>query len=409
MNINSQGPVTELSAEQAPAYEAASENESLVTNNLKFESMKKEKTGKPEEQVSLGEVCNVNSANTNIKYLLSQADQEFCNKAVNEVIARLEPSGLAAPAFNISIINLTGAEKAGLITVAKLKMNRYPKDKAIEKIMESIQDCGQQILVLAIPGRVAKKYGYSLVRFDGTEIPEGQIEEAIGLVDGQSRYSAYQKLLKENPSMAAPDLFAYFPLCWVALDEMLKSINLKVFSWRNSDYMTGVLSNRAITDKTKEALMFIQKLEADGYNYTAACEWLTLDKGIIRKTPLVKAMSSNESSLEFDKAEFGMQLCGAAQGKFKDNFEAVLKSKVFPELVISKWNAACKELTQPQATELMKDFFKNLTEKEIQEIAMPSEYKRGCGRKREEFVVEHFEESFTNFLSKRPYSTFKKV
>lgn len=406
MNSNNGSPVTESLSEQATAYAAAIENENLIINNLKSTSMKKEETGKPEEQV-LSEVCNTNPVNTNIKYLLPQAEQEFCNKAVNDIIARLEPNGLAGSTFNTSIINLTGAEKAGLITVAKLKMNRIHRNKAIENIMESFQECGQQIMLLVIPGVVAEKYGYSLERFDGTEIPEEQKEEAVGILDGQGRYSACQKLLKENPSMAAPDLFAYFPINWIAIDEMLKSINLKQSPWKNSDFMTGVLNNKAITEKTKEALKFIQKLEADGYNYTAACEFVTMNKGIIRKTPLVKAMSSNESSLEFDKAEFGIEICKAAQKKFAGKNESAIKNKTIPELIIDKWNTACKELSQKEATKFMTDFIGWIDNATLNELVSPSGYVRGQGKKKADLIRKTFNKAFKDFLTSHPYSEFK--
>lgn len=375
-----------------------------VTNNIKKENdMSETKTASVQTTVTE----NQYSSSTNGK--LSQEQIELCEKAVQDLVDQLESNGLAGTVMGKSIINITGAHKTGKINVARLKMNRKPKNKAVRALQEAMMLSGQQIMLLVIPAKVAKNLGFEIESFDGTEIREDELSMTVVIIDGQTRMKAYLEAIKEDPNSQISNLYAYFPLNWVNMNDMLTSINLKVFTWKNSDFMTMTLCNDSIEYETRATLKRIQGLESEGYNYTAACEWITLDKGIVRKTPLVKATSVCESSLKFDKAEYGIQLCDAAQKKFEGEFETVLKSKIFPELVISKWNGACKELTQPQATELMKTFFGNLTKKEIEEIAKPSEYKRGCGRKREEFVAEHFEASFNTFLSKHPYSTFKKV
>lgn len=406
MTTNNERPVT-AQAEQATAYAADNENENLIINDLKFEKNMKEETLKTaEEMVDTTNSNNVDSI-TDMNGNLSDDIIKICKEAEEKIVNMLEPHGLAGTAMKKSLINLTGAYKAGKIKIARLKMNRKPKAKAIKALMESIMKSGQQIMLLVIPATVAKAMGFEIEGFNGEVIPEEELEMAVVIIDGQTRLQAYLNAINEDPKTSIYNLYAYFPLQWIPLDEMLKLINLKVFSWKNSDYMTGVLSNKAITDKTKQALGFIQKLESEGYNYTAACEFVTMNKGIIRKAPLVKAMNSNNSTLEFDKAEFGMEICKAAKNKFAGKNESAIQNKTIPELIIDKWNIACKELSQKEATSYIIAFIKQIDSNTLTELVSPSGYERGKNKKKNELVKKQFIIAFKNFQSSHPYSEFK--
>lgn len=88
--------------------------------------------------------------------------------------------------------------------------------------------------------------------------------------------------------------------------------------------------------------------------------------------------------------------------------ESALKRKAFPEFIITKWNDAGRELNDNEKEVCFKTFFNELSDEDVKKIAEPSGYKRGCGRMKEEFVIEQLEKSFNNFLSKHPYSEFKE-
>lgn len=340
---------------------------------------------------------------------LSESEKIFCKEAEERIVEILSDCGLAGTVMGRSIINLSGGINAGKIKVARLKMNRIPKVKAINALKDSMIEVGQQTMLLVIPAVVANALRFEIESFDGDTIPEDELKITVVVIDGQTRMLAYLQANEDATGVEIPDLYAYFPLNWVSLSEMLKSINLKVFTWKNSDYMTGVLSHGKIAEDTQKELKYIQELESKGYNYTTACNWATLEKGIIRKAPLVKSMSSSNSSLKFDNAKYGIELCEVTRKKFSGDNETVLKMKTFPELVISKWHESCKELNYVQATEYLKAFFNSLSDEEVIKIANPSGYKRGCGKKKEEFVVEHFNEAFNNFHRKHPLSEFKSV
>lgn len=70
---------------------------------------------------------------------LSPADIEFC-KEETQKIADLSPKMFAKVFSVLYIVDLLGAEKAGKIRIARLKMNRKPKVKAVESLVETI--CG---------------------------------------------------------------------------------------------------------------------------------------------------------------------------------------------------------------------------------------------------------------------------
>ena len=259
-------------------------------------------------------------------------------------------------------------------------------------------------MCVIIPATVAVRFGFTVTDFDGNPILEDELSRTVVIIDGQTRYSAIREIRKEFPDIEL-QLYAYFPLQWIALDKMLQAINLKVFTWMNSDFMTGVLGNTNIDKDTKAALEYVQMLESRGYNYTSACEWITLTKGIIRKTPLVRAMSEENPNLSYSYSESGIAIHKAALEKFSGANEDALKNKTIPELVIAKWCTACKELSQKDATKYIISFIKGIGNDDLREMVSPSEYKRGCGKKKEVFVKEQFERSYQVFLNTNPLKT----
>ncbi len=334
--------------------------------------------------------------------------KEFSRNEEEKIVNMLEPYGFAGTVMKKSLINLTGAYKAGKIKIARLKMNRKPKAKAIKALRESIMKSGQQIMLLVIPATVAKAMGFEIEGFNGEVIPEEEFYMTVVIIDGQTRLLAFLEAIKVDLNCLHCDLYAYFPLNWVSLNEMLTSINLKVFGWKNSDFITGLLGNGNVEDEKKEALEYIKELESANYNYTSACEWVTFRKGIISKTPLVNAMSLSSSSLDLQHSKYAIEIIKVAREKFKGGDESALKRKAFPEFIITKWNDAGRELNDNEKEVCFKTFFNELSDEDVKKIAEPSGYKRGCGRMKEEFVIEQLEKSFNNFLSKHPYSEFKE-
>ena len=411
MKIFNESPVTDHS-EQATAYVAASESEKkIVTNHLKTEDVMNEKNINAVKEETAEEMVDTEKSNnrtTDMNGQLSEDIIKLCKKAEKEIVNVLESDGLAGTILEKNIINLTGAINTGKIKVARLKMNRKPKAKAIKALKESMKQFGQQIMLLIIPAKVAMVLGFEIEGFNGEAISEEELYMTVVIIDGQTRMQGYLEAIKDEPDSPIGELYAYFPLNWIALSEMLTSINLKVFTWKNSDFMTGVLSNRNIEDEEKVALEYIKELESEGYSYTAACEWVILEKGIIRKTPLVKAMSSSNSSLEFTKAEFGILICKAAKNKFSGKNESAIKHKTIPELIIDKWNMACKELSQKEATEFMIDFIGRIDYETLTELVSPSGYVRGKDKKKEEFIKKTFNNTFQEYQKSHPYSIFKR-
>lgn len=331
---------------------------------------------------------------------LSPTDVEFC-KVETQKLVDLSPKMFARAFLSLYLVDLLGAEEAGEIRVARLVMNRNPKVKSVESLKGTILEIGTQIMCVIIPATVAVKFGYNVTDFDGNYIPEEKLSKTVVVIDGQTRYSAVRKIRKEYPDRKM-ELYAYFPLHWVALDKMLQAINLKVFTWMNSDFMTGVLGNASINKATKAALEYIKMLESRGYNYTSSCEWVTLIKGIIKKPLLVKAMSAENPNLSYSYSEFGIAIHKAALEKFSGTNEGALKSKTIPELIIDKWNAACRKLSQEAATEYIISFIRNIENDKLIEMVSPSEYKRGCGKKKEEFVKKQFEQAYQTYLKFKP-------
>ena len=335
-------------------------------------------------------------------------DKEFCEKETKQIIDLLSPKQFAHfLSKGLYLIELYGAEEIGKIIVARLAMNRKPKNKSVNALAETIRDVGVQIMPLVIPATVAKHFGYEIEDFDGNPIPEDKLGITIVIIDGQTRYLAIRKLRKEQPDLVLSNVYAYFPLHWTSLTKMLQAINLKVFTWTNSDFISG-LRGIGLKPEVEKALAYIQSLEQRGYNFTAACEWGTLVKGIIRKTLLVKAMNKPDTDLEYENSEYAMDIHQEARKVFSGKNEDALKNKTIPERIITKWNAICEDLSKKEATAYIKAFLKSLTSDEITEMVSPTDYKRGEGKKKEAFVKEQFEESFQTFVEAHPYEAFRE-
>ena len=339
---------------------------------------------------------------------LSLEDKEFCEKETKQILELLSPKQFAALLLEaVTVIDLFGAEQAGEIVVGRLVMNRKPKNKSVNVLAETILDVGMLVMLLAIPATVARHFGYEIEDFDGNPIPEDKLCVTVVIIDGQTRYLAIQKLRKEQPDLVLSNVYAYFPLHWTSLTKMLQAINLKVFTWTNSDFISG-LRGIGLKPEVEKALAYIQSLEQRGYNFTAACEWGTLVKGIIRKTLLVKAMNKPDTDLEYENSEYAMDIHQEARKVFSGKNEDALKNKTIPERIITKWNAICEDLSKKEATAYIKAFLKSLTSDEITEMVSPTDYKRGEGKKKEAFVKEQFEESFQTFVEAHPYEAFRE-
>ena len=302
----------------------------------------------------------------------------------------LSPKYFARVLTGFYLLDLLGAEQACEIIAGRVVMNRWPKFKAINSMAVSIMEDGLQVMLIVVPGTVAVKMGYAVEDFEGKPIPEDQLARTVIIVDGQTRYMAIRKIMKEHPDKVPVNVFAYFPTSWVDLPKMLQAINLKVFTWKNSDFITGLIGLDSIGKETRAALKHVQALERLGYNYTAACEFVTLHKGIIKKPGLVKAMSDQTAKLNFDDAKYGMEI-----------------HKAVPEFVIDKWNHICCDLNKKEATVCMTAFFNSLSGDEVKEIVSPSGYKRGCGKSKASFVTDLFNDAFDKFVANHPLDEFK--
>ena len=258
---------------------------------------------------------------------LSLEDKEFCEKETKQILELLSPKQFAALLLEaVTVIDLFGAEQASEIVVGRLVMNRKPKNKSVNVLAETILDVGMLVMLLAIPATVARHFGYEIEDFNGNPIPEDKLCVTVVIIDGQTRYLAIRKLREKYPSLVLSNVYAYFPLHWVGLTKMLQAINLKVFTWTNSDFISG-LRGVGLKPEVEKALAYIQSLEQRGYNFTAACEWGTLLKGIIRKSLLVRAMNKPDINLEYENSEYGMDIHQEARKVFSGKNEYSSRSQ----------------------------------------------------------------------------------
>ena len=132
---------------------------------------------------------------------LSLKDIEFCKGEVKK-IGELAPEQFAEvfTTFScLSVLNLLDAEKEGKIKVGRLVMNRKPKKKSVEALAKTIIEVGMHILILVIPATVAVRFGYKVEDFEGNPIPESELGRTVIIIDGQTRYTAIRKIMRDTP------------------------------------------------------------------------------------------------------------------------------------------------------------------------------------------------------------------
>lgn len=398
-------PVT-VQSEQATAYAAAEGNNKDLLETVK---MVEEKGCLVSSQGGLQDKSEkIEVAGTAVQKSDSYAvDAEACKDAVQKIKEVAPEQILEVMPGLLTILDFNGIINVGKIKIGRLVMNRWPKQKSVNSMALSIMADGIQVMLLVIPGTVAVMMGYDVEDFDGNPIPEEQLVQTVIIVDGQTRYMAIRKIMNEHLGKTPANVFAYFPTNWINLTKMLQTINLKVFTWKNSDFICGLERAGNINDKTARALSFVRQLERQGYNFTAACEWMTMVKGIIRKPSLVKAMNATDSKLCYDNSEYGIKIHETAKSKFTGNNEKALKNKTVPEFIIDKWNNACNELNKKEATSYIIAYLNGLADKDIAEIVSPSGYKRGNGKPKADFIKAQLEDSFQRFNKTNPFATFK--
>lgn len=322
---------------------------------------------------------------------------ELAEKEFERLLAFL-PAAFTLIFGKILIVNLKIWLEAGY-KIGRLKINRIPQKKYINDLAKDIGKHGLQTMGIVITARQAIEAGYEITDFAYNPIPENELDKYIIIPEGQTRLGAIEKIKEDTPAQGYLDYFAHFPLKPdIDLTDLLQSLNTKRYQWKNSDYFTGNSSN---------VLVFIKGLEEKGYNYTAACEWARLQVGIITKTPLLKAMKEADTEFKVQYFKYAKRVYQKALEKFSGEKETVLKTKTVPEVFIEKWNKVYMTLSAEGATKCIETFIQNLTEQECSEIVNPSGYKRKCGRKKEEFIIDQLNKSFDDFVNKNPIESFK--
>ena len=304
-------------------------------------------------------------------------DAEACKDAVQKIKEVAPEQILEVMPGLLTILDFNGIINVGKIKIGRLVMNRWPKQKSVNSMALSIMADGIQVMLLVIPGTVAVMMGYDVEDFDGNPIPEEQLVQTIIIVDGQTRYMAIRKIMNEHLGKTPANVFAYFPTNWINLTKMLQTINLKVFTWKNSDFICGLERAGNISDGTARALSFVRQLERQG------------------------------SKLCYDNSEYGIRIHETAKSKFTGNNEKALKNKAVPEFIIDKWNNACNELNKKEATSYIIAYLNGLADKDVAEIVSPSGYKRGNGKPKADFTKTQLEDSFQRFNKANPFATFK--
>lgn len=322
---------------------------------------------------------------------------ELTKKEIERLLTYL-PDAFALVFSTIFLVDLKKwVEKGGKL--GRLKINRIPKQKFINALAESIKKFGIQTMGIVITARQAIEAGYEITDFDYNTIPEEEYDDYLIIPDGQTRRGAIEKIKNECPSTGYPNYYAHFPLnCETDLTDVLQTININRFNWTNSDYFTG---------NSSDSFTFIKDLESKGYNYTAACEWARLQPGIINKRPLLNLMKDSKTKYAIDNFKYGERLYKKASLKFSGDKEIALKTKTVPEFIISKWSYVSDILNKEEATQCLEKFIEEMKEAECKEVVNPKGYKRGCKKKKEDFVNEQLEKSFTDFESKFPRDSFK--
>lgn len=207
--------------------------------------------------------------------------------------------------FTLAEVKAEGKE------IAFIKGNRDLAKNNVNSKVKSLSECGMNLVpIMVVEGKKAVDDGCSLVSPDGKDI-DNDAEKYLVIVDGQHRYSAALKLMKEekDEKNITDDSIRFF------LDysdrntkELLAVTNIESYKWKAGDFAKGAVLYKPDDKVAKFANEYLEK----GISISTISIYLFGQSGVLTANVLGKLMKKEnvryKKDLHLDIAEEALPL-----------------------------------------------------------------------------------------------------
>ena len=271
--------------------------------------------------------------------------------------------------------------------IARLENNRELDDKAVKAKMKSLKAKGQLQTAIVLPAQRAKDENLQIIDFlTGVRVKDEDIPSNLVLPEGNHRYEAHLRLLKENQKNDGKENFKKYegkfyvmlPLSnTLSIAEMMAEMNICTKVWKGTDYIRGAIMSHP--EKVTEVLRYMAELERQKFSLPAISMYVT-DSEKVNKSMLQKFMNGEvldplkDSEEHQELIDRSKKVLEAAK-----EFGDILGTRSFADWIKSKL-ASSKKLTGEQVTNRLVGFFKWLSSDQVTSICN-SKGKRGITTK----------------------------
>lgn len=261
--------------------------------------------------------------------------------------------------------------------IGRLENNRELDDKAVKAKMKSLRSKGQLQTAIMLQARRAKDEQLHVIDFLSKEaVKDEEIPSYLVLPEGNHRYEAHLRLLKENQdNMGKKDFKKYEGKFYVMLPlsdtlsiaDMMAEMNICTKVWKGTDYIRGAIMSHP--EKVTDVLRYMAELEKQGFSLPAISIYVTdsekVNKAMLQKfmngvEPIPRTLQDTDSHLEL--VERSKKVLEAAK-----RFGSLLGTRSFADWIKTKL-ASSKNLTGEQVTERLVGFFKSLKAEQVDSI-----------------------------------------
>ena len=307
----------------------------------------------------------------------------------------------------IKIENLRVYEISELINsgykIGRLENNRELDEKVISTKMKSLKAKGQLQTAIMLPAQRAKDENLLVVDFSsGKNVKDEDIANYLVLPEGNHRYEAHLRLLKENQKNEGNKksekyngkFYVMLPLTEkLGIAEMMAEMNICTKVWKGTDFIRGAIMSHP--EKVTEVLRYMAELEQKKFSLPAISIYVT-DSEKVNKSMLQKFMNGEvtetlqDSEQHLELIERSKKVLEAAK-----EFGSLLGTRSFADWVKAKL-ASSKNLTGEQVTNRLVEFFKSLPKEKVTEICSL----RGVRGKttKEDLINKELDDQFNYYL-----------
>ena len=259
--------------------------------------------------------------------------------------------------------------------IARLENNRELDEKAVKAKMKSLKSKGQLQTAIVMHAKQAVDEQLQVIDFStGNKVKNEEIPNYLVLPEGNHRYAAHLRLLKENQEYDgekdyvkyAGKFYVMLPLTdTLSIAEMMAEMNICTKVWKGTDYIRGAIMSHP--ENVTEVLRYMSELEQRKFSLPAISIYVT-DTEKVNKAMLQKFMNGEvpETLCDTEEHQYLIDRCKKVLDAAND-FGSLLGTRTFADWVKKKLSSS-KNLTGAEVTNRLVGFFNSLVKAQINRI-----------------------------------------